>query len=327
MNWVQLLEDHNIDFVTRGPNTKRGEVSICCPYCGEDDPSQHLGISLTTENWGCHRDATHRGKSAPKLVTALLNCSFAQAKLVVRQYSTPDPSNLDEALAMLEQTEATPEADSGPKQVEFPPEFEPIRKGYFTNKFPRYLEGRGFLKYEWLAERFNLRCCLTGRWKNRIIIPYYQAGQLTGWTGRSIEERPEAPRYLSSSDTIKSTIFDEALTLRGKANDILAIVEGPFDAMKLIYWGAPSIQATCCFGTSWSIPQICLLNAASKRYRSNLVMFDMDAISQVWEAQNWIKGNDRNVHVRSPFPWKDPGEMDYSAVQNIVKVFSTRRRM
>jgi hypothetical protein len=32
MDWVKLLEDSNIEYVTRGPNTKRGEVSTRCPF-------------------------------------------------------------------------------------------------------------------------------------------------------------------------------------------------------------------------------------------------------------------------------------------------------
>ena len=32
MDWVRLLEDSRIEYVTRGPNTKRGEVSVRCPF-------------------------------------------------------------------------------------------------------------------------------------------------------------------------------------------------------------------------------------------------------------------------------------------------------
>jgi hypothetical protein len=34
MDWVKLLDDNNIEHVSRSPNTKRGEVSVRCPFAG-----------------------------------------------------------------------------------------------------------------------------------------------------------------------------------------------------------------------------------------------------------------------------------------------------
>src|ERR1700744_5146204 len=102
MEWVRFLDENNIHYVTRGPNTKRGEVSIRCPMCEDDDPSEHLGINLESSNWGCHRDASHRGKSARHLIKSILGCSSTQAGLVVKQYSHSDPDSLEAALTALE---------------------------------------------------------------------------------------------------------------------------------------------------------------------------------------------------------------------------------
>jgi len=32
MDWVKLLDDSNIEYVSRGKNTKRGEISVRCPF-------------------------------------------------------------------------------------------------------------------------------------------------------------------------------------------------------------------------------------------------------------------------------------------------------
>jgi len=32
MDWVRLLDDSNIEYVSRGKNTKRGEISVRCPF-------------------------------------------------------------------------------------------------------------------------------------------------------------------------------------------------------------------------------------------------------------------------------------------------------
>ena len=101
MDWIRLFEANNIPWVSRGPNTKRGEVSIKCPWCGEDDPSEHLGISLDKENWGCLRSIRHRGRRPYALVQALLGCSYAQARIIVDQYSTSDPETFEQVIAPL----------------------------------------------------------------------------------------------------------------------------------------------------------------------------------------------------------------------------------
>src|SRR6266436_4570111 len=101
MQWEKFLTDYNIEFVTHGPNTKRGEVSVKCPWCGDDDPSQHLGISLEREAWGCHRNAQHRGKAPAWLIKALIDCTSTQAQLLVRQYGQSDPDGFEEAMAQL----------------------------------------------------------------------------------------------------------------------------------------------------------------------------------------------------------------------------------
>src|SRR5229473_3315925 len=89
MNWMDFLDDNHIEFVTRGSNTKRGEISVQCPWCRDDDPSEHLGIG--PNGWGCLRDASHRGRQPHRLVQALLGSSYLVARLTVAQYSVADP--------------------------------------------------------------------------------------------------------------------------------------------------------------------------------------------------------------------------------------------
>src|SRR5437773_2381680 len=106
MNWEKLLSNNGIEYVTSGSNTKRGEISVKCPFCGDDDPSEHMGISLTKDVWGCHRNAQHRGKNLRRLISALLGCSSSQAAIIVQQYNQSDPDDLEVALqSMLKEPE------------------------------------------------------------------------------------------------------------------------------------------------------------------------------------------------------------------------------
>ena len=52
MNELKLrsfLDDLNVEYIDSGKNHKAGNINIRCPYCGEEDPSYHLGISYISD--------------------------------------------------------------------------------------------------------------------------------------------------------------------------------------------------------------------------------------------------------------------------------------
>jgi hypothetical protein len=64
LDWRQLLTDNRVPFIERGPNVKRGEINIRCPFCGSADPSYHMGLNLDSGWWSCWRNKDqHSGKS------------------------------------------------------------------------------------------------------------------------------------------------------------------------------------------------------------------------------------------------------------------------
>lgn len=311
MDWVRFLEENQIHFITRGPNTKRGEVSIQCPMCGEDDPSEHLGINLKSENWGCHRDANHRGKSSRTLIKAIMHCSSQQAGLLVKQYSHSDPDTLEAALASLEETQNFDLAEQVVNQ-ELSPQFEHfsrIRPRGITKRFFQYLESRVDDVVSVIA-RYNLRCAIAGKYKDRIIIPVTHAGELVGWTSRAITPTISAPRYLASSTHVKTTVWNyDALKSGGER---LIVVEGPFDAIKVdnhnftIAQDTPvEFRATCTFGTTPTIAQIALLRALGKRFNDVWVLFDQGADGPGAELAEWIGAKQAFL----PTGIDDPGEL------------------
>jgi hypothetical protein len=317
MDWVQLLDDNSIPFVSRGPNTKRGEVSVHCPFCGDEDPSEHMGIALEREVWGCHRNGAHRGKSPYKLVQALLGCSFSQAKLVVSQYSHADPETLDQALLSLNAAPEGPE--KAPERLQIPPEFKAVTDTGLRIRFYNYLQKRGFDDPIAVAEAYDLKCCLTGRWKDRLIIPIYQAGELVAWTGRALSNPHNAPRYLSTSDAIKRSIFNED-ELRAGGN-CLFVTEGPLDAIKVDFYAREyDARATCVFGTSITIDQISIIRQVMKNFTHTVLLLDPEAIESAFDTIEWLPGT---VMGTIPLGVEDPGALSKEQVIKIARDYTS----
>ena len=318
MDWVKLFEDNHIEYVTNSPNVKKGNINIRCPWCGEDDPSQHLGISLNGQGYGCWRNAAHRGKNASFLIRAILGCSYSQAQHIENQYSKSDPDvftmftinyMVDGSVEEIDHTKK--EQAAIPSPLEMPPEFKPILE---QGRFFDYLKNRGFDAPYWVARAYNLKCCNTGRWKDRIIIPIYQNGKLVAWTGRALQNPIVAPRYLSTGDAIKTALFNEDRIRKG--GKYLFITEGPFDAMKIDYYGYPMYAAaTAVFGTSVTMTQISILREVAAKYQKVILLFDADATETTFNMSDWIP---EAIIGNLPFDVKDPGELSKSQVQQLV---------
>jgi hypothetical protein len=290
MDWSRFLEENNIPFVTRSQNTKRGEVSVQCPMCGVEDPSMHLGINLQNDKWGCHRDSSHRGISPHVLVRALLNCSTKLSKLIVKQYSHSDPDSLESALAILNPETEAPEVEV---RRDFEGEFKgfgEIRPRGASKRFFNYLMSRGYNNPQNIIKNYNLKCAYAGPYKDRIIVPVRHCGELIGWTSRALGAPISAPRYLASSEDVKTTVFDYDYVKKG--GNRLFVVEGPFDAIRLDSHGHDGrcfqVRATCTFGTSATISQIAILRALVKSYDEAYVLFDKGADGPASNLAQWI---------------------------------------
>ena len=312
MNWEEFLKENSIEYVTSGPNTKRGEVSVQCPFCGDEDPSQHMGINLSREAWGCHRNAEHRGKSPLKLIQALLGCNAAQARLTLAQYSVSDPDSLEGALTMLNALNEldTPEA---PVEVTFPPEFKEGAR--LTNRFWNYLEKRGYNSPIEIATKFGLMFADTGRYKDRIIFPVYGVQGLVGWTGRAIIDPVSAPRYLASSDKVKTSVYGYEFAKKGGTT--LFLVEGPFDALWINSLSTKKhVKAVALMGTSVTVPQFCVIKKLQKKFKNVIPFLDKDAYAQslhiaaMFESIRNITfgAGVENSTVPSGY-WKDPSDI------------------
>lgn len=318
-DWPRFLEQHHIEYVTQGANVARGNINIACPFCA-DDPSHHLGISLSGKGWGCWRRPDHRGKSNSRLVQALLRCTTEEAHRIVGS-TTHIPSDF---LAQIKANMAPPALDVEDRGIELPPEFKTFKERPSAQLFAGYLAKRGFSENViWhLTEDYGIYYSTRGPFKGRILFTVRSNGHLVAWTGRTVYPN-EMLRYKSlTTDPEKAKLEGHepavaalnhfllwADDLPKMDADTIYLVEGPFDALKVRVLGArEGIVATCLFTNHPTVEQKDRLHDILPRYKHRYVMLDRDATPAALRIASELALLDLKVRIL-PRGVKDPGEL------------------
>lgn len=307
MNIEQILTDYRIHFVTAGKNTALGNISVKCPWCGNADRSEHLGINLQTGEYHCWRNSNHSGRFFAQLLARLIPCSLKDAYDIVGIGARP----VETATLPLIINQKFSQRESEPtERVFFPPQFRPITPTGTGFRFCSYLKERKF-DVDWVVNHYKLHYAVMGRYALRVIIPFIKHNFLVGWTARAVGKA--AVRYLSypKGRAIKTTLLDYEYVQQG--GEMLFVVEGPFDAMKVSQL-FPHSRAVPILGTTCTQEQIALLAALQKRFRQICILLDADATSQSLHLQRQLAFlNPRTLQLPSNI--KDPGELDLNKIQ------------
>ena len=111
---------------------------------------------------------------------------------------------------------------------------------------------------------------------------------LLGWQARSLRTVEGVPRYLTYPPTVKRIIYNTQNLTQG--GDTLFITEGPFDAIKIDYYGKPRIRATCTFGATLTPEQIGFLFKFGGIFSKVIIMFDNDdaGLAAGFELRDWL---------------------------------------
>lgn len=328
---ISFLDNHKVYYRTSGPNCARGGVVIKCPFCGADDPSEHLGWDLTTLNWHCWRQSNHGGRKPFRLIMQLIGCGYREAKEIVDGTTvTPSSADLEELLSKMKNGGGI----GSDRQLVLPSEFRPLDSKGSGVYYTRYLEKRGFKPRDVLtfSESYDIRYCVTGRWRGRLIFPIRINGDLVTWTGRTISSQEET-RYktLTVKDKadgrgpialvgVKDTIwnYDEILEHGART---LVLSEGPLDALKMdVYGRRYGVRGTCLFGIGISTSQASLLNSLAGMVDKFVVLGD----EGTWLNELRISLAITRVPLRIgklPNNVKDPGDLTPKQVQDLAKEF------
>lgn len=324
MDWERLLTEQRIPFVTSGPNVSRGELNVQCPFCGSADPSMHMGLNRETGWWSCWRNrAEHSGKSPLRLVMRLLRVPYEKAREVCGLGNDyVDPEGFDAVAArVLGRASATARPGTVERRfLDFADGMLPIDGRGRTRMHRDYLLGRGFDGASRAGEDVDVLCGLyglragVGYWNGRVIIPYFQDGELVTWTGRAIGESTARYKDLDVKESVlpaKETLFNHDCIPGGGRT--LAVVEGPVDALKLDFYGRPwGVRAVALSTNSVSEAQAFLLQPAADGFAETVVMMDNASALGVADSMRMraalrFLGNVTSAPV--PFGAKDAGAL------------------
>jgi len=292
IDWKRLLTSIHVPWTDHGANVGRDSVNIACPFCG-NDPSFHLGISLSGHGYYCFRNSSHGGRNPVTLLYRLGIARFSAVELLNRYriaYTSDAPAEAPKAV------QSAAAWDNFANAANHPPCLA-------------YLAARGCAAPDTVCATYNLRYAPVGRWADRLLFPLVNQQGIAGWTGRSLTDRQ--PRYLTQQDA--SVIYVPAPI----TNEVALLVEGPFDALKISIAGFPCIAS---LGLAINDDRLLTLRHYLRNCRRVLVTWD-EGVHPISMLENkkrlaWFLRPLYVARLALPQGAEDPGAMSVAEIRS-----------
>lgn len=289
-----IFNELNIDWIDRGKNCPRGRINISCPYC--DDPSYHMSIDETGEQYYCWRCETG-GQNITRLFVQL-GVSYFDVPDLINRHNTEFiptvkiPARTQTAIAKVWNRFA-PAADS--------------------RACTEYLSSRGFPSPVATCRQYDLRVAPAGAWAQRLLIPITEQDAVVSWVGRSLRPSLE-PKYLIER------CDHPVIYVPRRPRDILVVVEGSLDALKIaVATTAISISSVALLGKGTAVEKISRISTLAVNCKRILVALDADVsvVSVLDIVHEVARCVDCPVdYLMMPNGYKDAGDMALDEINN-----------
>ena len=309
---VAFLTEIGTEYETRGRR-----LVTACPWCraeGRDTDGDHWTFAPDGSHYGCWRDRSHGG-SLTNVVRRFANWSVEQATAYLGGAVGTSPL---ETLLARSVALGRPVPPPAREPLAVPPEFRRIEQTGLARLGWSYLATRGFPDVTGLALRYQLRMALSGRWANRVILPIWNGPALLGWTARAIGRN--GLRYLTEPEGggAKDVPFNGQLAAGGR---LLFLVEGPFDALKLDWFGYPrGVNAIALMGTSATPGQVAVLAGLVPLYERTVILLDSAERGASRRLAASLPGLSVEVGQLDR-KWKDPGALSEEACRELFGAY------
>jgi DNA primase len=264
------LEKRNIAFKTSGRNIGQNYIGMNCPFCG--DERNHLGVNKHNGSYSCF---VCGAKGSFKYLVYKLTGEWINSSRfeIVPQEPSSRATNLDFDFDSL------------------------------SSRAKDYLFNRGYDPEE-LIDKYKIKDGgLIGKFKYRIMIPYFMNNKLVTYSGRDYSGVQE-PKYLhldqeSSIMSCKEVLYN----LDNCKDQSIILTEGIFDSWRL------GTGSTALSGKSLSTNQFAYL----KKFQRIFIALDQDAVIEANNIADQIESEFNDVFIIS-IPTKDPDSLSKDQV-------------
>lgn len=177
--------------------------------------------------------------------------------------------------------------DDRPPEYEMPEDVQPLDIDRMAHRpGVQYLVSRGFA-YEELPELvalYDLHYAYSGDYSGRVVVPVYMHNKLVGVTGRAVfkaslryknSRKEEGPVNIYESLANFDSILEEDVP------EALVVVEGPFDMIKVDFYGRKyGIRSTCLFTKHIGKQQEDFLYELISYSKKTIILLDDDAFAE-----------------------------------------------
>lgn len=219
----------------------------------ESDPKMHMSINLDTGLWRCFK--TGEKGNFYQLYSILEKCTYnkARSKATLHSYTQKGKKEAKRAeLLKKNEDEHSPDEDlKNAIGIQHDDHLGWDDLSEFHKECYNYLNGRRLLDPDKEGPQFYfVPPEANDRLRGRIIIPYFEEGQIFFYQARAMGER--FPKYLNS----KTCKASHVLYPFNELEEYVIVAEGPFDCISLQLAG---LNATCTNGSYLSKEQYKLL--------------------------------------------------------------------
>lgn len=234
LEWLEA----NIDSQIRHTGNGR-EVYMDCPYCGEIRHRFYVNL----ETLVCHCHNCGASPTFLQLIQYVEGVSFSRAAVIFKDVkgNLSVPENISKDL-VNNVFIGDLRKDLTKRAIPLPEEYSllnPQKTNLVTKRAIKYLNSRKITNKQIVEHKMGF--CMSGKYKNRVIIPITENGELRFWVARAIS--PDALRKeMSPSDEIYQISKSEVifnLDKAAKKYHSCVISEGIFDALS---WGSIGIS-------------------------------------------------------------------------------------
>ena len=276
-----------------GKSTARGNKAYRCPYCNHHKPKLEINFTENKKGdnpwhcWVCDK----KGKKLYQ---------------VFKQVGA-SPEKIAELRAIVKYV--GPETEVKVEQsLELPKEYKTFENLKTSDVEGRqalaYLKSRGMSKDDIL--KYNIGYCTSGRYRNMVIIPSYDAnGTLNYFTGRSFEKEPYT-KYRNPEASRNIVPFELFINW----NIPVILCEGPFDAIAIKRNVIPLLGKNI----QSNLMKKIVTSAVEKVY----IALDKDAQKQALRFCEQLMNEGKEVYLVD-MQDKDPSEMGFENFTKLIQ--------